>query len=470
MIAAGAAFDPRVVQKENGREMVETAYAALDTAEVKRIHYKITALSAVGVFLDGFDISIIGVALTIIVALPSFSYAATPLGKGLMAASTTVGMLVGAIVFGYITDRRGRKFMYMWDMVIFVVFTAAISLAFDYWSLFIFRIVLGLAIGADYSISTTIISEFSPKQSRGKLLAVNVSAWWVGSAVAFIFGYVLLPLGVNSWRWMFALGMIPAIIVLVLRRSVPESPRWLGNNGQEEKARSVMQEITGSAHELKIARQSASFSTLFKRKYLRATVFVALFWFSYDVAFYGIGLFTPTILSIFGLSRANAILGSAVFASVAVIGSFLCIATVDRWGRKPVTILGFSGMTAALLVLSIIAIETPKSAFTAGGFAVLIAAMYVLFQLTQTWGPGGTDFIFPQELFPTSIRATGQGWGTSVSRLGAILGLVGFPQLVAFAGLGYGLILFLVFSAAGLLSTIFLGIETKGRTLEEITE
>lgn len=449
--------------------MSNSPYAALDTAEIKRIHYKITALSAVGVFLDGFDISIIGVALTLITAIPSFSYATTPLGKGLMAASTTIGMLVGAIVFGYVTDRRGRKFMYMWDMVVFVVFTAAISLAFDYWSLFTFRIILGLAIGADYSISTTIISEFSPRQSRGKLLAVNVSAWWVGSAVAFMIGYVLLPLGVNSWRWMFAIGMIPAIIVLVLRRSVPESPRWLANAGQTEEASSVLQLITGRSEHVTAAPKKASLGALFDRRYLRATIFVALFWFSYDVAFYGIGLFTPTILSIFGLSRSNAILGSAILAAIAVTGSFLCIATVDKWGRKAVTTLGFAGMSVSLLVLSVIAIDTPKSAFKAGGFAAVIVAMYMLFQLTQTWGPGGTDFIFPQELFPTSIRATGQGWGTSVSRLGAILGLVGFPQIVAAAGLGDGLLLFFAFSVVGLLATVFLGTETMGRTLEEIT-
>ncbi len=450
--------------------MLEGAYTALDTAEVKRIHYKITALSAVGVFLDGFDISIIGVALTLMINEPAFAYANSPLGKGLMAASTTIGMLVGAVVFGYVTDKRGRRFMYMWDMIVFVIFTAAISVAFNYWSLFIFRVILGLAIGADYSISTTIISEFSPKQSRGKLLAVNVSAWWVGSAVAFVIGYALLPLGLDAWRWMFAIGIIPAMIVLVLRRSVPESPRWLANVGRSDMAELVVKEVTGKMQELKVEAKKASLSTLFNKKYLRATLFVAVFGFSYDVAFYGIGLFTPTILTIFGLDHSEALLGSAIFATIAVLGSLLCIATVDKWGRKTVTILGFAGMTLSLLVLTIVAINIPRSAFAVGRYAITIVCMYALFQLTQTWGPGGTDFIFPQELFPTSIRATGQGWGTSVSRIGAILGLIGFPQLLAFAGLGYGLVLFLVFSVVGLLATVFLGVETKGRALEEITD
>ena len=446
------------------------SYSALDNVQTKGIHYKITALSAAGVFLDGYDISIIGVALTIITAISAFSYATTPLGKGLMAASTTIGMLVGAIVFGYITDKRGRKLMYMWDMVIFIIFTAAIALATSYWYLFSFRVILGLAIGADYAISTTIISEFSPKRSRGKLLAVNVSAWWIGSAIAFVIGFLLLPLGINSWRIMFAIGIIPAAIVLFLRRTVPESARWLAMSGQPEKARAVEKEISGKSDVLKTQKKNVSIFTLFSKKYIKATSFVALFWFSYDVAFYGIGLFTPTILELFGLAHRMAILGSAIFATIAVIGSFLAIATIDRWGRKAITILGFSGMSVALIVLSLIAITTPKSAFTAGVLGGVIVSMYILFELTQTLGPGGTDFVYPQELFPTNIRATGQGWGTSVSRIGAILGLVGFPEIVAAAGLGYGLLFFFIFAIIGLLSTILLAPETRDKSLEELTE
>lgn len=455
--------------------MPKSSYTALDSAKTKGIHYRITFLSAMGVFLDGYDISIIGVALTIITALSAFQYANTAWGKGLMAASTTMGMLVGAIVFGYITDKHGRRLMYMWDMALFIVFTALIAVATNYWYLFSFRVLLGLAIGADYAISTTIISEFSPRKARGKLLAVNVSMWWVGSAIAFIIGYLLLPLGDNAWRYMFAIGIIPAAIVLVARRTVPESARWLANQGKTKAAEAVEKEVSGHADVLRVAKHKVSIFTLFSKKYIRATAFVAIFWFSYDVAFYGIGLFSPTILSIFGLSHSNSILGSALFATVAVIGSFLCIATIDRWGRKAITILGFSGMAVSLFVLSLVAIYVlpsyhTKGVFAVGSFGALVVAMYVLFELTQTWGPGGTDFVFPQELFPTSIRATGQGWGTSVSRVGAILGLVGFPQIVAYAGLGYGLLFFFAFSVLGLLATIFLAQETMNRSLEEITE
>jgi len=448
-----------------------SSYTSLDNSKTKRVHYRITALSAAGVFLDGYDISIIAVALTIIGEITAFSYVNNPLGKGLMAASTTIGMLVGAVFFGYLTDLRGRKLMYLWDMVIFAVFTALVAFAsFDFTTLFIFRVILGLAIGADYAISTTIISEFSPTKTRGKLLAVNVSAWWIGSAVAYFIGFLLLPLGIESWRWMFAIGIIPAVIVLVFRWSVPESARWLANAGRIKEAQAVEKQISGSSDVLNVKQRKASIRELFSPRYIRATAFVAIFWFSYDVAFYGIGLFNPTILGIFGLSKPDAVLGSAVFSLFAVIGSFLCIALIDRLGRKMITMIGFAGMSFSLLILAIVALVLPTSAFSVGYAAVLVLTMFIIFEVTQTLGPGGTDFVYPQEIFPTSIRATGQGFGTSFSRIGAILGLTAFPVLVSISGLGLGLLFFFAFSVLGLLATLFLGIETMGKTLEQINE
>ncbi|MEM0158840.1 MAG: MFS transporter, partial [Thermoplasmataceae archaeon] len=311
---------------------------------------------------------------------------------------------------------------------------------------------------------------FAPVKSRGKLLAVNVSAWWIGSAVAYTVGYLLLPFGTEAWRYMFAIGIIPAALVLIFRFSVPESARWLAHVGKLQESKEVEKIVSGTSDQQKAAGTRSSFKELFQKNNIRATVFVSVFWFSYDVAFYGIGLFNPTILQILGLSHTLSILGSAVFAFFAVIGSFLCIAFIDRLGRKRITILGFSGMALSLFVLGIIALAVrDRSAFAVGLLAPVIVLMFILFEVTQTMGPGGTDFIYPQEIFPTSIRATGQGFGTSVSRIGAILGLTAFPALVAIAGLGAGLMFFFVFSVIGLLVTVILGVETKGKALEEIS-
>ncbi len=445
-------------------------FKALDESKVTGRHIWITVLSAMGTFLDGYDISIIGVALTVITSIPAFKFTTTPLGKGLMAASTTIGMLIAGLLGGYLTDLRGRRFLYMWDMAIFVIFTALISLAVSYWDLFVYRLILGLAIGADYAISPTIISEISPVKPRGKLLAFNTTMWWVGSAVAFTIGFLLLPLGTNSWRFMFAIGLIPAIIVLILRRTVPESARWYAMKGEVEKAKETEKAVVGKADELsQVKRQKVSIRTLFDKRYIKGTIFFGLAWFAYDVAFYGISLFNPYILGLLGLTHGLSVLGSAIFATIAIFGAILCILTVDRWGRKVDTLIGFAGMTISLLVLAYIAYTVPSKAFTSGVTAAIVVSMFVLFEITQTWGMGTTDFIYGQELFPTSIRSTGQGWGVTISRIGAVLSLTTFPTIVALYGLGTGLLFFaLAGGLLGLIVTLLLAPETKQKPLEEL--
>ena len=217
----------------------------MDNAKLSSVHKKITVLSIGGTFLDGFDISIISVAL-IVMSKTQFGIN-TALGSGLIGASTIIGMLIGAILFGYITDLYGRKTMYMYDMAIFIVMTVAEVFSFNFASLFITRFILGLGLGADYAIGTTIISEFSPVKYRGKLLTTNVLSWFVGAVAAALTGYMLLPLGDESWKYMFLVGVIPAAIILVLRRDVPESVRWLANKGKDKQAESIEYKLTGKS-------------------------------------------------------------------------------------------------------------------------------------------------------------------------------------------------------------------------------
>ncbi len=442
-------------------------YKVLDDSALTGLHKKITVLSIGGTFLDGFDISIISVAL-IVMSKKQFGLD-TSLGTGLIGASTTIGMLLGAILFGYITDLYGRRTMYMYDMVIFIIMTVAEAFSFNFASLFTLRFILGLGLGADYAIGTTIISEFSPVKYRGKLLTTNVMAWFVGAAAAAITGYLLLPLGSESWRYMFLIGVIPAAIILVLRRDIPESARWLANKGRDDEAGKVEMELTGKEDDLKKVKRDTKnpMKDLLSPKYIKSLLFVGIFWFTFDAAFYGISIFSPTILTFLGFTKADSVLGSAAFDSFAILGSIIAIILIDRLGRKAITIIGFSGMVVSLGILGIIThFYTTKSEF------LLVAAplfvLFLIFYITEAIGPGSTDFVYPVELFPTEDRATAQGFGTSVSRIGAILGITTFPIIVADVGFSASLFFFTGLSIIGLLATIFLATETKGKSLEEI--
>lgn len=462
--------NPEINRPMDAENKGKPSYSALDGAPTGRTHLRITALSAAGTFLDGYDISIISVALVLLYGVPSFGLS-NPLSKALIGASTVIGMLFGAIIFGYVTDLKGRKTMYVWDMVIFIVMTVLISLSFNFASLFVTRFILGLAIGADYAISATIIAEFSPQKSRGKLLVSNVLSWFAGAAVAVFVGYALLSFGAVAWRYMFLLGIIPAVVVLVLRRDVPESARWLARSGQVEKARAVEMKIAGRSDTLPtgVVKKKTSLRNLFSRKYIKSTLFVTIFWFCFDVSFYGIGIFNPTILTILGMKSHEAILGSGVFDLFAVIGGVLALLLVERLGRKTITIIGFAGTTVSLIALAGITHFVAKAALALTA-APAVFAMFLLFEVTQAVGPGSTNFVYPLELFPTSERATAQGLGTSVSRVGAILGITTFPFIVSSFGISSSLFFFAAFSIIGLLVTVLLGVETKGRTLEQASE
>lgn len=436
-------------------------FRSLDDSKVKGMHLRITALSSGGNFLDGFDISIIAVA---ILMLPSVFDVITQstLDYDLLIGSTLIGMIFGGILGGYLTDRSGRRFIYLWDMVFFIVFTIFTVISSSFTTLVLSRLFLGVAIGADYAISPTIIAEYSPVKHRGKLLTVSGISWFLGSAIAYLVGFLLSPLGSSSWRYMFLLGVIPAVIVLVLRHSVPESPRWLLEKGRIEEAKKSTIMVLGEAEvEQSTDARKVRFVDLFGKKYIRATVFVLVFWFILDAVSYVVALQGPTILGSLGLTPSDASGTAFIVSLVAIIGAVMTLILIDRIGRKKITLLGFLFMVITLF---------------AGGLALIYSAsifyvvlIFMLFEISQEFGPGITNSIYPQELFPTQIRATAQGLGTTISRIGAIVGIFGFGALADSLGYGIGFLLLAALSLVGLVVTLVLGVETKGKSLEELT-
>jgi putative MFS transporter len=194
----------------------------MDVLKPQRYHYFITALSDAGYFLDGYDLLVIGPALIFIGPLFGLSTAVS----ALIGVSTIIGQLFGGAIFGFVADLKGRKVIYQWDMLIFAIFAILSGLSTNATELIIFRTLLGLAIGADYTLTLSIIGEYSPVKGRGKFLGTGLMSWWIGGAVAVALGLLFLPFGDIAWRYLLAAGAIPAIIVLILRRNVEETPRF----------------------------------------------------------------------------------------------------------------------------------------------------------------------------------------------------------------------------------------------------
>lgn len=432
------------------------AFDILESAELRSFHRRITILSAAGVFLDGFDLTVIAVALPFLIR----QWSIPPDLIGVVAASAIFGMLVGSLIFGHLTDRLGRKAMYMFDLVFFVVFAALTALSQNILELLIFRFLLGIGIGADYPISTTLLAEFVPAKTRGMFVALLGATWFFGAMCAYIAGYLLLPLGPDAWRWMLGIGAIIALIVIFFRATIPESPRWFASRGRIDEANAVLRHL-GAAQVSVPNISSHGWIEMFYKPVLRMTVFVSGFWFCYDVAFYGIAIYTPTILKAFSLgSSGAAYLGSAIVSLLGLVGAMIGVALVDRWGRRPLIIFAFAGLTLLVVVLALV----PKP---------VLAVLVVLFGLATLFanmGPGVLDFVYATEVFPTGLRASAAGFATSVSRVGAILSILVFPGLVHSWGLQKALWLFVAASFAGLVICLLLAPETKRQNLDDLSE
>ncbi|MBM7600075.1 putative MFS transporter [Virgibacillus halotolerans] len=430
----------------------------LDPKKLKRFQRKMSIVSAGGTFLDGFDLTIIAVAMPLI--LTQWDVSAGQ--QSLIVASAIIGSFIGASWLGSLTDKFGRKAMYIVDLLAFVIFAALSAFSQTIFQLILFRFLLGIGIGADYPISATLVSEFSSSKNRGKQGTFLGMMWFVGAVVAYLSGIILLPLGDNAWRYMILLGAVFAIIIFIFRIGLPESPRWLVSKGREKEAQEIMYNLTG--HSVLIdpdLEPKPKISYLFSKKLFKRTFFVCGFWFCYAVAYYGISMYTPTLLAAFtGGSLQMTFIASSIVSVLGLIGALIGMNLVDNWGRRPLIITSFTGLTIALILLAI----NPNPTLV---FLVILFSVAVLF---SNMGGGILNFVYPTELFPTSIRAGAAGFATSVSRIGSILGVLVFPNFVAWWGNNVALGFFATIGLIGLIISISLAPETKGRNLEEINQ
>ncbi len=414
----------------------------LDDTPFTKTQRKVWILSAMGVLLDGFDFFIIGVALPLI----AFRFHLTPTVKGLVAVAAVAGAFLGALVFGQVADRVGRKGMFIVDIILFVVFSAASAAAWNATSLIAFRFLLGIGIGADYPIGVSYIAESVPTRLRGRLIVGAFAFQALGSLLGVLVGLVILRVypSVESWRVMLAFGVLPAIAVVLMREGLPDSVRWNLARGDYEKAShaaSALLEfpITLNAHNSPPPEACQSFGCLFTKRYLRRTIFASVPWFLQDISTYGIGIFTPTILAAMALGgSANFIAkdigateGSAAVDLLLLVGFVLAIVLVHYVSRITLQIVGFLGMALGLLIAG------ASSMFSAGsdGQMGMIIGGFMVFNCMMNMGPNATTYLLSGETFPTSIRATGAGFAASMAKLGAVLGTFLFPVLKAQFGI-----------------------------------
>lgn len=435
--------------------------SSLDDAPVSSFHRRIMVVAMGGPFCDGYLLGVMGVALGLITP----ALALDTLWTGLIAASVLVGVFIGGAVFGPITDRVGRHLMYVLNLATFVVFSALQFFVTEAWQLLVLRLLIGIAIGADYPIASALTTELVPRRMRGPALSGLVLAWWVGYGVSYWVGWALTGFGDDSWRWMLASGTVPALIFLFMRAGIPESPRWLASRGRMDEAKAVVRKHLGqevSDEELLAeGRQEkrggsglGNLVEIFKRGYTVPVVFCSVFWICQVAPAFAVRSFQPQMLSAFGVGSTYG--ASALITTIAVAGIGLGLVVVNRIGRRSLLISSFVCINVSLIALAVLPLH----------WAFAVVALFAAFQFFEAAG-SGLQFVYPSELFPTDLRATGVGIATAMSRVGSATSTFLLPIAAEDLGVRGTLGVAVAITLVGLVVSYFLAPETKDLGLTE---
>lgn len=382
-------------------------------------------VSATGsAFMDGFVLTSQG--FIFLLAQSVFQFSALELG--LVATAYVLGSFIGSMGFGKIADVYGRAVLFRtvpW-------FVAALSIAqfvnFSPLSWFISRFLFGLAIGGDSPIAQAMLSENSPKSLRAKRLVLLMTAWFIGAIAAAVCAYMTVKAGL-AWEFFAAIPCVIGLILGVARFNAPESVQWLKSKGRikqaEESRLRLGIEAEEAKHEVKAAHQAA----LFKPINLKNLAYLSVFWICQAIPVTVLLMFGPVLIGALGTSNFDTDVGQLVLTdSFFLIGSLAAIKIVPHFARRPVILWTFGIMAVSLALLS------PGQVLT--NFVVcLLLSIYALSYGVQSV----LDYVYPAELFPTSIRSTALGILGSVSRVGVFVVTLGFPM--AFEGLGVSSVL-----------------------------
>ncbi len=431
----------------------EETLRQLDESHLSSFHFKTVITAGMGFFTDAYDLFIIGVVSTIL----KNTWHINTIQISLLSSTALLAAALGAIIFGRIADRFGRKVVYGYELLILAAGAIASAFAPNVILLLVFRFVLGLGIGGDYPVSATLISEYSNRYDRGKLITLVFSTQALGLIIGPLLTVLLLVTGVNqdlTWRILLGVGAIPALATFWLRRQIAESPRFalahgnvqeaeqairqvIGNNGDGTKTSRKLQGIEKVNPNIKIVEdrggvrvqpgRKLSARNLFTTRHLLIWLIGAAgTWFLLDLAYYGTTVSTPLVIKLFSPQTSltqNMLYTLLIFVVAALPGYIVAALTIDHLGRKRIQLTGFLIMTLSYGLLFLF----PALTQIAWTFLLLYGLSYFFTE----FGPNVTTFVLPAEIFPVEARTTAHGISAAIGKVGAFIGAFLFPLLLS---------------------------------------
>jgi putative MFS transporter len=439
--------------------------ARIERLPFSRWHVRMGVVVGTGWFFDGFDALAIAYVLPVVVPL----WHLAPLQSGSLISMGYAGQLIGSLFFGWLGERIGRVPCVLYTLILYTVMSIACGFAWDFQSLLLMRFVQGLGLGGEIPILASYISEFVKASHRGRY-GIGFQVWFSLSFVfvALVSMWVVPHLG---WQALFWIGAIPGVLIVPLRRLMPESPRWLATHGRFEEADSILVSIEDriSEHGTKplppipagvalVTRSKARASDLLHGIYRRRTLTVWTMWFCTYIIIYGLNTTMPFLLrTVYHATLEQSITYGLVSAVVSLVFTVLAMYLIDIFGRKPVFMLGQLSSSVPLLLLGWI--NSPDmNLFLVMGLAMFATAFNSVLAIGLN--------TYTAELYPTEMRAVGVGVGNAWVRLASVLGPFFIGWAIPTIGLNYVYVVFGSCAVIGGLTIIFFAIETRGKVLE----
>ena len=456
--------------------------AHLDTTAMSGLYWYLALLACIGGFLFGYDTAVIGSVLDFI------PYKLGDFWTGYLVAGASLGAAVGALAAGPLTDRFGRKSLLMADAGIYALGAILSALTINAAMLIASRTLIGLAVGADSAIATAYIAEFAPKGRRGQLSIIQQWMITVGILASYLIALLIFAVATGhaedvDWRLILGIGAVPAIVAVALRARMPESPRWLIQQGRYADTSDALAKLgvdvseedvrrTADKIEKAEAKQAEQRRRLWTPGVKRALAVVSVFFVfqqitGINVPFY----YGPQLLGDLFKNPGDTAVHAAMagLISAAILGAINVVATyfgfrwIDKVGRRPLALWGYAGMAVFMLVAAAGVAwltGTPKVVVVMVGFSIFIASFAM--------GVGGTGWLLQGEVFPTAVRGRAAATGAGVNWIANFALISAFPAMQHAIGLPWVMV---VLSMLSLLAIGFIAKflpETKGLSVEEV--
>jgi sugar porter (SP) family MFS transporter len=459
-----------------------------DTPATNRKVIALAVAGAFGGFLFGFDSSVINGAVEAIRGQFGLSEAVT----GFAVASALLGAATGAFLGGRIADRYGRIPVMFIGAIVFFASSVGSGFAFGVVDLIVWRVVGGLGIGLASVVAPAYIAEISPRHMRGRLGSLQQLSITIGIFAALLSDAVFATtaggageifwLGLEAWRWMFLIAVIPAVVYAVIAFVLPESPRYLVLHGKEDKAREVLQRVWPNGdvdRELREMKASIEDDVKAKRTgTLRGPAFglkpivwvgIILSVFQQFVGINVIFYYSTTLWSAVGFAESSSLAISVATSVTNILVTLVAIALVDRIGRRPILLSGSIGMTLSLATMAVafsqsVMVDGEPSLQGAWGPIALVAANVFVVSFGASWGP--VVWVLLGEIFPNTIRAKALGLAAAAQWVANFLITVTFPPMAALSlPITYGM--YALFAGLSFIFVLTKVPETNGMSLDE---